>query len=107
MPCPIVQLLHRFALPTGVPFFTFNLPMTLRFLSGLAGKFLAGEQAATDFLRRATTALPEFAFRAGFEPATSGLSGEVTVAYATGQGGCLGALTVQPRRTQVLAAADA
>ena len=48
---------------------------------------MAGEQAATVFLRCSTTELPELALRAGIEPAPSGFRGEVSVAYATGQGG--------------------
>lgn len=37
--------------------------------------------------RRSTTELLGLALRAGLEPATSGLRGEVTAAYTTGQGG--------------------
>jgi len=61
--------------------------MTVHFLSGFAGSVLAGEQAATVFLRCSTTELLKLALQAGFEPATPGVRGEVSVAYATGQGG--------------------
>ncbi len=37
--------------------------------------------------RRSTSELPELALRAGLEPATTGLTGEVSAPYTTGQGG--------------------
>ena len=44
---PQLHRLQRCWLPTGVPFFTLSLPMTLSFLSGRAGGFSAGEQTGT------------------------------------------------------------
>ncbi len=49
---------------------------------------MAGEQAATVFLRCSATELLELTFQAGLEPTPPGFRGEVSVAYATGHGGC-------------------
>lgn len=48
----------------------------------LVNKIKAGEQ--TGRYRCSTTELPELKLRAGFEPATTGLRGEVTASYTTG-----------------------
>ena len=45
----------------------------------------AGEQAAAD-CRCSATELPGLSLRAGFEPATTRVTSEVTATYATGQG---------------------
>ena len=47
---PKLQLLHRWVLPTGVPFFTFSLLMSVDLLNPAScRKLQAGEQAITGF----------------------------------------------------------
>src|SRR5438067_8104255 len=84
MTCAYEHVLHNDSEPTGVPPFTYTLPISvLLSIRGSGGYWRPGNTATPE--RCSSTELHGLTSVAGLEPATTCLIGEVTAIYATGQ----------------------